>query len=66
MNYSRRPNRPDANYYRETRRRGMTKTSQGSTGVRRGRGAGRGVLLLLVLVLVLACAGAGAWFWFKK
>jgi hypothetical protein len=65
MNYSRRPNRPDANYYRETRRRSMTAGALGSTlGRRRGRGTGLRVLWLLVLLLV----GAAAlwWFWFKK
>ena len=62
MNYNRRANRPDANHYRETRRRGMFGKSQGSTGPRR-RGGGRGWAFLLVIVVI--AAGAAAWMYFR-
>ena len=63
MNYNRRANRPDANHYRETRRRGMFDKSRGSTGHRKsGR---RGWAVLLLLVLVAAGAAAGAWMYFR-
>jgi hypothetical protein len=64
MNYSRRPNRPDANYYRETRRRSMAAKAFGSTGQRRRRGPG--MLVFWLLLLVVACAGAVWWVWFRK
>ena len=59
MNYNRRANRPDANYYRETRRRGLKGESSGHG--RRSRGRGRVVLLLLFLVLVAAGAAWMMW-----
>ena len=62
MNYTRRANRPDANHYRETRRRGMFDRSRGSTGHQR-RSGGRGWTVLLLLVLV--AAGAAAWMYFR-
>jgi hypothetical protein len=62
MNYNRRANRPDANHYRETRRRGMFGKSRGSTGPRR-RSGGRGWVLLLLLFLVVT--GAAAWMYLR-
>ena len=56
MNYNRRSNRPDANYYREARRRGLRR------GEARGhRSSGRGGLFLMLLVLVLAGAAMAGW-----
>jgi hypothetical protein len=58
MNYNRRANRPDANYYRETRRRGLKGESAGH--IRRSRGHGW-LLLLLVFTVIAALAGWLMW-----
>ena len=55
MNYNRRSNRPDANYYRETRRRGLKRSDGGGR-----RSGGRGWMLFLWL-LVVAGAGVVGW-----
>ena len=62
MNYNRRANRPDANHYRETRRRGMFDRSRGSAGHRRSRGRGWSILFLLLILIVV---GVGAWVYFR-
>ena len=62
MNYSRRANRPDANHYRDTRRRGMFGRSRGSTGHQR-RSGGRAWAILLLFILV--AAGAAAWMYLR-
>jgi hypothetical protein len=62
MNYNRRANRPDANHYRETRRRGMFGKSRGTTGHHR-RSGGRWWAVLLLLALV--AAGAAAWLYLR-
>jgi predicted metalloprotease len=52
MNYTRRPNRPDANHYRDMRRRGIgQRSSSGRSGSRRG-----GNLGALVVLVIVACA----------
>ena len=58
MNYTRRPNRPDANVYRQMRRQSLS-SARRTGSVRRGRGMGIGGILLLAIVL--ACAGFFAW-----
>jgi hypothetical protein len=62
MNYTRRPNRPDANVYRQMRRQSLGGSSR--SDARRGR-RGSGARSIFLLVLILACAGAAAWMLLK-
>jgi hypothetical protein len=59
MNYTRRPNRPDANVYRQMRRQSLSTSRRAGGSLRRGRGMGMGSILLLAIVL--AFAGFFAW-----
>jgi hypothetical protein len=59
MNYTRRPNRPDGNVYREMRRPKLLKP--GTAGVGRRQGA---MVSIGAVVVVLLCAGVLAWMHF--
>jgi hypothetical protein len=58
MNYTRRPNRPDGNLYRDMRRQKFRKPRDISRRGRRLRGA---MLPIAVLVVILLCAGIFLW-----
>jgi hypothetical protein len=56
MNYNRRSNRPDAKYYRETRRRALRRADG-----RGHRSGGRAGLFLVLLVVAFAGAAMAGW-----